>query len=238
MTIKKVVGDEGNKGAFKIFKPSWGKLSKKKFNQVYKRRLNVTERESGRVGVQAEFGTQVDVGKGSIGGNLDGMITQCPEQRGKVQVIGFEVVELWDVHQKVSLHVLILWGPDSFAAFVDDGVLVWVVVGNGARRGSKEIGEEVGFWKDGEAKGMARRSGQGWERDNSNGGGDNGQQEVLDGDVSKWDALDYFLETLMDVSVLGLGVGVAKLRTREVVLLSGDVGEYFKEIGRGGDEDG
>ena len=188
--------------------------------------------------MQAKFSTQMDVGKGSVGGDLDGMVTQCAERRGEVRVVGFEVVELRDVHQEVSLHVLVLWGPDSFAAFIDDGVLVWVVIGGGARRGSEEIGEEVGFWKDWEAKGMTRGSRQGWGRDDSDRGNNDGWWEVFNRDVSKRDALDNFFKALVDVSVLRLGVGILKLRTREIVLLGGDVGENLEEVGWGSDKSG
>ena len=50
--------------------------------------------------------------------------------------------------------------------------------------------------------------------------------------------LSYFLKLLVDVHILGLRVGVFKLRTREVVLLGSDVGENLKEIGRGGNKGG
>ena len=50
--------------------------------------------------------------------------------------------------------------------------------------------------------------------------------------------LDYLLKLLVDVCVLGLGVGVAKLRTWEVVLLGSDIGENFEEIGQSGDKGG
>ena len=43
--------------------------------------------------MQAEFCTQIDVGEGSVGGNLDKMITQCVEWHGKIWVVGFEVVK-------------------------------------------------------------------------------------------------------------------------------------------------
>ena len=42
----------------------------------------------------------------------------------------------------------------------------------------------------------------------------------------------------MDVCILWFGVRVLKLRTREVVLLGGDVGEYFEEIGQGSNKNG
>ena len=130
--------------------------------------------------MQAEFGTQMDIGKGSIGGDLDRMIAQCTEQHGEVRVVGFKVVKLRNVHQEISLYVLVLWGPDFFATFVDDGVLVRVVVGSGARQGGEEIGEEVSFWENREAKGAVRRSWRGWGRDIGDGGGNDGQREVLD----------------------------------------------------------
>ena len=152
-------------------------------------------------------------------------------------MVGFEVVELWNIDQEVSLYVFVLWGPNSFAVFVDDGVLVRVVIGGDARWGSEEVGEEVCFWKNREAKDATRGGRWGRRRDDSNGGSSDRRQEVFYWDVRKWDALDYFLKLLVDVGVLGLRVGVLKLTTREVVLLGGDVGEYFEEIGWSSDKD-
>ena len=82
------------------------------------------------------------------------------------------------------------------------------------------------------------RSGRGRRRDNGNRGGDYGQQEVLNQDVGKRDALNNFLKTLMDVCILWLRVRVLELRTREVVLLGGNVGKYLEEVGRGGNKSG
>ena len=188
--------------------------------------------------MQAKFCTQINIGEGSVGGDLDKMVAQCVEWHGEVRMIGFEVVELWDVYQEVLLYVFILRGPDPFAAFVDNGVLVWVVIGSGAGWGSEKVGEKVGFWKDREAKGVTRGSRWGGRRDSGDRGGNNGRQKVLDWDVSKRDTLDDFFETLVDICILRLRVGVFKLRTREIVLLSGDVGENLKEVGRGGNKDG
>ena len=112
-----------------------------------------------------------------------------------------------------------------------------VVIGNGAWWGSEEIGEEVSFWEDWETKGAARRSRWGWGWDDSNGGNNNGRREVLNRDVGKQDALDDFFKLLVDVCILGFGIRVLKLRTREVVLLGCDVGENFKEVGWGGNKD-
>ena len=187
--------------------------------------------------MQAEFCTQVDVGEGSIGGNLDGMVTQRTEWSGKVRVVGFKVVELWNVHQEISLYVFVLWGPNPFAAFVDNSVLVRVVIGGGAWRGSEEVGEKVRFWEDREAEDATRGSRRGRRRDDSDRGGNDRQREVFYWDIRKWDTLDYFLKLLVDVGILGLWVRVFKLRTREVVLLGGNIGEYFKEVGQGSDKD-
>jgi hypothetical protein len=67
VAIKEVVGGKGNKGSFEVSEPGGGKLSKKKFNRVDKRRLNITEREMKGWGVPANFGTEVDVWEGSVG---------------------------------------------------------------------------------------------------------------------------------------------------------------------------
>ena len=96
----------------------------------------------------------------------------------------------------------------------------------------------VSFHKDWEAKGTTGRSRWGWGRNDGDGGNNDRRREVLNGDVNEGNSFDDFFETLMDVCILGLGVGVAKLRTREVILLGGDIGENFKEVGRGGNKDG
>jgi hypothetical protein len=44
------------------------------------------------------------------------------------------------------LDVFFLGAPDFLATFIDDGVLVWVMVnGSGAGQGGEEVGEELGF---------------------------------------------------------------------------------------------
>ena len=89
------------------------------------------------------------------------MVAQGAEWRGKIWVVGFEVIEFWNVYQEVSLHIFVLWGPDPFFMFVDDCVLVRVVIGNSTWQGSEEIGEEIGFREDREMKGTVRRSRRG-----------------------------------------------------------------------------
>ena len=191
-----------------------------------------------RWGVPAKFGTQEDIGERTIGSNLDEMVAEGAKRGDKVWVILVKGVVLENVYQEVAFNVFILGGPNLFSTFVDNCVLVRVVVSSGARQGGEEMREELCFWEDGEGKDAARRSRWGRRWDNGDRGSDNGWQEVLNGDVSKWDALDNLFETLVDVSVLWLQVGIFKLRTREIVLLGGDVGENLKEIGWGGNEDG
>ena len=110
-----------------------------------------------------------------------------------------------------------MWTPDFLAAFVDDGVLVGVdVVGEGARRGGPEMGEELVLCVEGddrEGEFLRDRSGWGGRGNDGDGGFDDGGQEVLNWDIRKWDAVDNFLELKVDVRVLGLvGGGVLKLR--------------------------
>ena len=53
-----------------------------------------------------------------------------------------EVVVAGDVVEEVFGEVLFLWNPELFSTFVDDRVLVWVVVsGSGAGWGDKEVGK-------------------------------------------------------------------------------------------------
>lgn len=187
--------------------------------------------------MKAEFGTQVDVGKGTVGSNLDKVVAQCTKWRDKIQVIGFEVVKFGDVHQEVTLYVFVLWGPDLFFLLVDDSVLVQMVISGGTWWGSEEVQKKVCFREDGETEGTTRRSRWDRGRDYSDRGDNDGQQEVFYRDVRKWNLLDYFLKLLVDICVLGLGVGIFKLRTREVVLLGSNVSENFEEVGQGSDKD-
>jgi hypothetical protein len=123
------------------------------------------------------------------------------------------------------LEVFFLQGPDLLTAFVDDGVLVGVaVVGGGARQGSEEMWEELGFVEAGEWKDGEDGSGWAWGGDTGNGGFGDGRREILDGDVGKQDALDDFFELAVGVLILVLvGGGVLELRAFYVSLLGGDV---------------
>ena len=107
--------------------------------------------------------------------------------------------------------------PDLLTTFIDDGILVWVdVVGEGARRGNPEVGEELVLGVEGddrEGELLEDWSGRGRRGDDGNRGFDNSRREVLDGDVRKWDTINDFLELKVDVHVLGfVGWGVLELQ--------------------------
>jgi hypothetical protein len=60
-----------------------------------------------------------------------------------------EGVVTGDGEQEVLLDIFVLRAPDLLTSFVDDGVLMGVVGnGGGARRGGKEVGEELSFRGD------------------------------------------------------------------------------------------
>ena len=134
-------------------------------------------------GVSAKFGTQEDVGEGTVGCNLDEVVAEGTEGCDEVWVVLVKGVVLGDVYQKVAFNVFVLGGPDLLAAFVDDGVLVWVMVGGGTRRGGKEVWEKFGFWEDGERENAAGRSGRSWGWDDGDGGDNDRWQEVFYWDV-------------------------------------------------------
>ena len=89
------------------------------------------------------------------------------------------------------------------------------VVGEGARRGGPEVGEELVFGverDDREGEFLRDRSGRGGRGDDGDGGFNDGGREVFDGDVREWDAVNNFFKLEVDVRVLGfVGGGVLKL---------------------------
>ena len=111
--------------------------------------------------MSAKFGTEEDIGEGTVGCNLNEMVAEGAERGDEVRVVLVEFVVFGDVHQEVAFHVLILGGPNLLTAFVDHLVLVWVMISGGARWGGKEVREEFGLWEDREQEDTVRRSGRG-----------------------------------------------------------------------------
>ena len=63
--------------------------------------------------------------------------------------------------------------------FVDDLVLVQVMVSSGAGWGSEKVGEEFGFGEDGKREDAVGRSRWGGRWDSGDWGDNDGQQEVF-----------------------------------------------------------
>jgi hypothetical protein len=111
--------------------------------------------------VAPKLGAEVNVGEGPISGKLDGMVLVGAKGSDKVGGVVVKGIPQGDELEEVTLELFFLRGPDLLTAFVDDGVLVGVaVVGNGARRGSEEVWEELGFVKAGKRE--YREDGSGW----------------------------------------------------------------------------
>ena len=88
------------------------------------------------------FGAEVDVGERAVGSDLDGVEYMRTEGGDKEVGVVVEVGVAGDVVEEVFDEVLFLWNPELFSTFVDDRVLVRVVVsGGGAGRGNKEVGK-------------------------------------------------------------------------------------------------
>ena len=132
----------------------------------------------------AYFGTDVDWGKGAIGVDVDGVEGIGVEQGDEEWCLSLLKINLpGNSVEEVGVDELFPGVPDVSALFVDNRVLVRVVVvGSEARQGSKEggKGKEVGCkWsKEG-----------GWRRQGR--GGDSGDRSFDDGqqDVFNWDIL-------------------------------------------------
>ena len=85
-----------------------------------------------------DFGAEMDVGERAVGSDLDGVEWGNP----KVWVV-VEVSVMGDVIEEVFGEVLFLQDPELFSTFIDDRVLVWVVViGGGAGQGNEEVGKD------------------------------------------------------------------------------------------------
>ena len=87
-----------------------------------------------------DFGAEMDVGEGAIGSDLDGVEYVGAEWSDTEVGVVVEVGVAGDIVEKVFDEVLFLQNPELFSTFVDDHVLVRVVVsGGGAGRGDEEV---------------------------------------------------------------------------------------------------
>ena len=87
-----------------------------------------------------DFGAEMDVGEGAVGSDLDGVEYVRAEGSDPEVGVVVEVGVAGDVVEEVFDKVLLLRDPKLFSTFVDDRVLVRVVVsGGGAGRGDEEV---------------------------------------------------------------------------------------------------
>ena len=141
-TVKKIVGEEWDENSFEMVDPMTRELCKEEFNRVNERRLYVSKWEVEGMGVMTDFGAEMDVGKGAVGSDLDSVEYVGAEWSDPEVRVVVEVGVAGDVVEEVFVEVFFLRNPELFSTFVDDRVLVWVVVsGGGAGRGDEEVGK-------------------------------------------------------------------------------------------------
>ena len=210
VTVKEIVGEEQDENPFEVIDPMTGKLCEKEFNRVDERGLYVSKWEVEGVGVTTDFGTEVDVGKRAIGSDLDGVEYVGTEGSDPEIGVVIEVGVAGDVVEEVFDEVLFLQNPELFSTFVDDCVLVRVVVsGGGAGRGNKEVGkgfELVVKWVVDDGGDVFRSGGNGcWGWDGEDGGSNDRRWEILNRDVREGDTNNRIFELSVSVFVLVLG---------------------------------
>ena len=141
-TVKEIVGEEWDENSFEMIDPVTRELCKEEVNRVDERRLYVSKWKVEGVGVTTNFGTEMDIGERTVGSDLDGVEYVGAERSDPEIRVVVEVGVAGDVIEEVFGEVLFLRDPKLFSMFVDDHVLVRVVVsGCGAGRGGKEVGK-------------------------------------------------------------------------------------------------
>ena len=202
-TVKEIIGDEQDKNSFKVVDPMTGKLCKEEFDRVNERRLYVSKWEVEGVGVTTNFGAEMDVGERTVGSNLDGVEYMGMEGSDPEIRVVLEVSVAGDVVEEVFGEVLFLQYPELFSMFVNDRVLVRVVVsGGGAGRGDEEVCkgfELVVEWVVDDGGNGCR----GW--DGEDGGSSDRRWEILNGDVCEGDTNNRIFELSVSIFVLVLG---------------------------------
>ena len=152
--------------------------------------------------MMTDFGAEMDIGEGAVGSDLDSVEYVGAEWGDPEVGVVVEVIVAGDVIEEVFDEVFFLWDPELFSTFVDDRVLVRVVVsGGGAGRSDEEVGkgfELVVEWVvDDRGNGC-----RGW--DGEDGGSNDRRWEVLNGDIRKGDMNDRIFELSVSVFVLVL----------------------------------
>ena len=208
-TIKEIIGEEWDKNSFKVINPVTGELCEEEFNRVDERRLYVSKWEVEGVGVTTDLGTEVDVWERAVGSNLDSVEYVGVEWSDPKVGVVVEVSVVGDVVKEVFEEVFFLQDPELFSTFVDDRVLVRVVVGgSGAGRGNEEVGkgfELVVEWVV-DDRGNVFRSGDNgcWGWDGEDGGSSDRRWEIFNGDVREGDMNNRIFELSVSVFVLVL----------------------------------
>ena len=156
-----------------------------------------------------DFGAEMDVGEWAVGSDLNGVEYVGAEGSDPEIGVVLKVVVMGDVVKEVFGEVFFLRDPELFSTFVDDRVLVWVVVsGSGAGRGDKEMGK--GFklvveWVVDNGGDVFRSRGngcRGW--DGEDGGSSDRRWEILNGDIREGDTNNRIFELSVGVFVLVL----------------------------------
>ena len=208
-TVEEIVGGERNENSFEVSDPVMGELCEKEFDRVDERRLYVSKWEVEGMGVTTDFGAEMDVGERAVGSDLDS-VEYVGVERGNPKVR--EVVEVGvavDIIEEVFGEVFFLRDPELFSTFVDNRVLVRVVVsGGGAGRGDEEVGK--GFellvkWVVDDGGNVFRLRGNGcWGWDGEDRGSNDRRWEILNWDVRKGDTNNGVFKLSMGVFILVL----------------------------------
>ena len=208
-TVKEIVGGKQNENSFEVINPVTGKLCEEEFNRVNERRLYVSKWEVEGMGVTTDLGAEMDVGERAVGSDLDGVEYMGAKGGNEEVGVVIEVSVVRDVVEEVFEEVLFLRDPELFSTFVDDRVLVRVVVsGGGAGRGNEEVGK--GFklsvkWVVDNRGDVFRSQGNGcWGWDREDRGSNDRRWEILNGDVCEGDTNNRIFELSVGVFILVL----------------------------------